>query len=125
MAAVKARGNASTELRLIKLLRAGKISGWRRDVKVLGRPDIAFPKQRIAIFVDGCFWHGCKKHRGIPVQNREFWTSKIERNTSRDKQVGRGLKKLNWQIIRIWEHDLNGKKDTHILKRLKDKLKEN
>ncbi len=67
------------------------------------RPDFANKKEKIAVFVDGCFWHKCPKHYIAPEQNKEFWRNKIERNIERDKKVNRSLKKKGWKVIRIWE----------------------
>lgn len=67
--------------------------------------DIAFPGKRVAVFVDGCFWHGCAEHRGIPTSNREWWMAKIESNKKRDADTDRRLTHLGWLSLRIWEHD--------------------
>jgi len=77
------------------LLRAG-------SVKV--RPDIVFTKRRLAVFVDGCFWHCCPIHGNVPQSNREYWRSKLARNVERDKEVTRALVDCGWSVIRIWEH---------------------
>lgn len=106
MSRVRGHGNAATELRLIKILRTHKIRGWRRRSKIFGRPDFIFPAQRLALFVDGCFWHGCPQHFSIPLQNREFWLRKIERNIKRDKLVRARLRIASWRILRIWQHEL-------------------
>lgn len=108
MAAVKGRGNLTTEIALMKILKKEKITGWRRHYdRVEGRPDFAFPKQRVVVFIDGCFWHGCKKHATIPKTNTKFWEDKIARNKERDRKVNRELKKAGWAVLRIWEHDMN------------------
>jgi len=70
------------------------------------RTDFIFPSQRVAVFVDGCFWHGCPKHCKIPAGNRPFWKKKFAANKSRDRRVNRELRKLGWCVIRIWEHEL-------------------
>ena len=106
MAAVKSRGNKSTELKLIKILRAEKISGWRRNSHSYGKPDLVFPGMKIAVFVDGCFWHGCKRHRSLPTSNKIFWRDKIRRNKERDRKVNRKLRSMKWEVIRIWEHEI-------------------
>ena len=61
------------------------------------------------IFIDSCFWHGCKKHCSLPATREKFWTEKINRNRQRDKEVNKYYKKVDWKIIRIWEHDLKKK----------------
>lgn len=77
--------------------------------KYFGKPDIVLPKHKAAIFVDSCFWHGCKKHCRLPAVRKKFWTEKISGNKKRDKEVGKHYKKIGWRIIRIWEHDLKKK----------------
>jgi DNA mismatch endonuclease (patch repair protein) len=106
MSRVKGRGNRLTELRLIQLFRAHGIAGWRRNSRAFGRPDFVFPHVRIAVFVDGCFWHGCPHHGDIPATNREFWVAKLARNQKRDKLVNRTLKAKGWTPLRIWQHEL-------------------
>jgi DNA mismatch endonuclease, patch repair protein len=73
------------------------------DLRV--RPDLVFVQQRVAIFVDGCFWHGCPQHGRKPRVNEAYWTPKLERNQVRDKRVDAALQKDGWAVIRIWEHD--------------------
>lgn len=70
------------------------------------RPDFVFQKQRVAVFVDGCFWHGCPKHSNLPANNRAFWSRKLAANKARDRRVNRRLRKDGWRVVRIWEHDL-------------------
>ncbi len=110
MAAVRSRGNITTELALVKIFRKTKITGWRRHQKIFGiRPDFVFSKQRIAVFVHGCFWHGCRWHGEIPVSNRKFWREKINMNKNRDRIVNRELKHTGWKVLRFWEHELKKK----------------
>ncbi len=106
MSRVKNRGNLATEVRLVRLLRAYGIKGWRRHLPITGQPDFAFPHARLAVFVDGCFWHGCPEHGSIPVQNRTFWMQKLARNKQRDGEVRRNLKRAGWEVLRIWQHEL-------------------
>jgi len=101
----RASGNQSTELRLIELMSEARISGWRRHSMLFGRPDFVFPKARVAVFVDGCFWHGCSCKR-TPTANSAFWVQKVLTNRSRDRRVSRILRDRGWQVIRIWEHQL-------------------
>ena len=184
MSRIRSRGNKDTELALVGLLRAYKISGWRRHVKVrvaveqsslrsapprsrwlsrlrvasprqgverrkrgntsfglrppspqsgegatlvrhgtpqpstsnpqlAVRPDFVFRKQRMAIFVDGCFWHGCPKHATWPAHRAAWWRRKIEGNKTRDQVVNRALRRAGWRVVRIWEHELQkGKHST-------------
>ena len=74
--------------------------------KYFGKPDMALPKYETVVFVDSCFWHGCKKHGSIPSTRRKFWTEKINRNKARDREVDRYYKKNNWKVIRVWEHEM-------------------
>lgn len=69
------------------------------------RPDVVFPKQRLAIFIDGCFWHGCPIHGTSPVTNRQYWSPKIEENRERDRRNTAELEAEGWTVIRAWEHD--------------------
>lgn len=106
MASIKGKGNKDTELALMEILRRHHITGWRRNQKVFGRPDFVFWRVRCALFVDGCFWHGCPKHCNTPAGNRPFWKKKLAANKARDCRVNRELRKLGWRVVRIWEHDL-------------------
>ncbi|MCX7004236.1 MAG: very short patch repair endonuclease [bacterium] len=110
MAKVRSCGNKSTELKLIYLFRQYSIIGWRRNYKLTGKPDFVFPQKRIAIFVDGCFWHGCPRHCRMPKSNHRFWTNKIVENKQRDLYVNRTLKQSQWSILRLWEHQLGNRK---------------
>ncbi len=95
--------NTGPELRLKKIL---KILGFSYQTKMYGKPDFANIKEKIAVFVDGCFWHRCSKHYTPPKQNKKFWKEKIERNIKRDKEVTQKLRKDGWRVIRVWEHDI-------------------
>lgn len=106
MARVKSRGNRATEMRLIRIFRDFEIKGWRRRAKVFGNPDFIFRAARLAVFVDGCFWHGCPIHGSIPETNREFWRTKLERNGNRDRTVTEILGARGWHVLRIWQHEL-------------------
>ena len=106
MSRIKGKGNKDTELVMIQILRSNHISGWRRNQAVLGKPDFVFSKQKVALFVDGCFWHGCPEHSNMPQNNREFWEKKLQGNKDRDKLVTRELRKMGWKVIRVWEHEL-------------------
>ena len=106
MSRVKGRGNAATELRLIRLFKKHRITGWRRHVVIFGNPDFVFPKIRLAVFVDGCFWHGCPKHESHPSSNRDFWRKKLGRNKGRDHLVNRTLRAKGWRVLRVWQHEL-------------------
>jgi len=109
MERVRSRYNKSTELEFIKVMRGKKITGWRRNYPLLGKPDFVFPKSRVAVFVDGCFWHGCPKHCRMPSSNSDYWADKIGGNIRRDRRVTRKLRAAGWSVIRFWEHDLQNK----------------
>jgi len=106
MAAIKSKANPSTELKVAALFRANGITGWRRHSPIAGRPDFVFPRKRVAIFVDGCFWHGCPQHGREPDSRQAYWGPKLARNKARDRQVTRLLRKLGWTVLRIWHHEL-------------------
>ena len=106
MSRIRGQGNQDTELVLVKLLRQHHITGWRRNQKVFGKPDFLFRRNRLAVFVDGCFWHGCPRCYRRPASNRKFWDAKLARNRERDREVARELRRLGWRVVRIWEHDL-------------------
>jgi DNA mismatch endonuclease, patch repair protein len=102
MAAVRSRGNTTTEMPLAQLLCAAGLNGYRKHWPVAGKPDFAWPGRKIAVFVDGCFWHGCRC-KYLPRTNTEFWRSKIEKNMLRDRRVAEALRREGWKVIRIKE----------------------
>ena len=101
----------SPERILWALIAAMGLSGWKRNSKdVLGCPDVCFPAQKIAIFVDGCFWHGCPIcDRKLPQTNHDYWYKKINRNIERDISHNNELREHGWEVIRIWEHQIKDK----------------
>lgn len=115
MSAIRGRGNKSTELRFLRLLKESKITGWRRHYKIATyRPDFVFLKQRVVVYLDGCFWHGCPLHFNPPQTNVEFWKSKIALNRERDVASNEYLSLKNWRVIRIWEHEIKKNSDVVI-----------
>ena len=145
MARIRSRGKRDTELALARLLRAHGITGWRRQVPISGRarhsvraavlksqngahgvtrpafrvrPDFVFPKHKLAVFVEGCFWHGCPRHATQPKGNAAFWRNKISRNQARDRIVSRTLRRTGWRVLRIWEHELAKKNEARLLRRI-------
>ncbi len=106
MARIKGRGNLSTEMRLIALMRAKGIKGWRRNQRLPGRPDFVFRQEKVAVFVDGCFWHGCPIHYTKPASSANFWSKKVKANKARDRRINRLLRAEGWIVVRIWEHEL-------------------
>lgn len=120
MAAIRSTGNRATELKLAALFREYGITGWRRRQMVFGKPDFIFRQQKIAVFVDGCFWHGCRWHCRRPKARTDFWHPKIAKNQVRDQNVNQMLKSQGWHVIRIWEHAL--REPERILTRLQATL---
>jgi DNA mismatch endonuclease (patch repair protein) len=129
MARVKSRGNASTEIALARAFRRSGVRGWRRHVRVsmetvrgaggggggrhaTVRPDFVFRAERVAVFVDGCFWHACPRHGTSPRGNAVFWRTKLEANRRRDRTTTAALRRRGWKVIRFWEHDVRQRPDT-------------
>lgn len=106
MRSVRGRGNASTELKVVRLFREHKITGWRRHLPLAGKPDFTFPKQRVVVFIDGCFWHGCPAHLRMPASNVDYWQGKVARNMARDARVRTELEEKGWRVLRVWEHEI-------------------
>lgn len=77
---------------------------YRLNARLPGKPDLVFVSARVAVFVDGCFWHGCPQHCRVPATNREYWRRKIARNAERDKAASKALRAEGWRVIRVWEH---------------------
>lgn len=109
MKKVRSKNNKSTELKLIKIFKENDIHGWRRNYNVKGHPDFVFLDKRIAIFVDGCFWHGHECRNTKPKQNQEYWDKKRVRNMQHDIEITQYFENRGWTVIRIWECEL--KKD--------------
>ncbi len=119
MSRIRGRGNKATELALVQVFRDHGITGWRRHQPVFGRPDFVFPALRLAVFVDGCFWHGCPRHSKVPGANRSFWKRKFEANRTRDDLVNLTLRNRGWRVTRIWEHELTKGNQTRLVARLR------
>jgi DNA mismatch endonuclease (patch repair protein) len=69
------------------------------------RPDVAFPRWQVAVFIDGCFWHCCPQHGNIPQRNVDYWVPKLQRNIARDQRIDIGLSRARWRVVRAWEHE--------------------
>ncbi len=128
MAKVRGRGNLTTEEALAKLFRAEGWSGCRRQLPIVGRavygrcrvrPDFVFAARRLAVFVDGCFWHGCPRHGTRPRGNAAFWRAKFRRNQERDRRDSRRLRRAGWKVLRLWEHALKPKARPALLAKLR------
>ena len=120
MRAVKGKGTR-LENRLFSMLAGMGMKGWKKNVdSIIGKPDVAFIRQRVAIFVDGCFWHGCPRcKRKLPRTNRTYWKRKIERNIALAKLYNRRLRTDGWTVIRIWEHEIKTGKLNRKLSQIK------
>ena len=98
------KGTTPERLLAIELRRL-RFKVIENDVSLPGKPDLVLPNQKIAIFVHGCFWHGCPKHGTTPKHNRNWWKAKIESNKKRDVRNARKLRHLGWSVYQIWEHE--------------------
>ena len=116
MKKVRSKNNKSTELKLIQIFKENNIHGWRRNYKVKGHPDFVFLNKKIAIFVDGCFWHGHDCRNTKPKDNQEYWDKKRERNMKHDIEITDYFENRGWTVIRIWECELKNKKALEKLK---------
>ena len=118
MSHIRSKNNKSTELKLIKIFKEYGITGWRRNYNVKGHPDFVFLKKKIAVFVDGCFWHGhkCQKHK--PEDNSEYWHKKIKYNKTHDKETTKFFQLRGWSVIRIWECELKKKNKRKVAEKL-------
>ena len=107
MSAIPSRGNRTTELRFAMALVRSRVRGWRLNARdVIGKPDFFFPLERLAVFCDGCFWHGCERCGHIPRRNHQFWAYKISRNRQRDCDTNLSLAAQEFGVLRLWEHEL-------------------
>ena len=108
MAAIRGKGNRTTEARFRAMLVRAGVRGWTMQTKgINGKPDFYFPKNKVAVFIDGCFWHGCPQCGHVPNVNRPFWQAKIERNQKRDRDTDEYLQQLGIGAVRFWEHELH------------------
>lgn len=123
MKKVRSRNNKSTELKLIQVFRENSIKRWRRGYPVKGHPDFVFLDKKIAVFVDGCFWHGHDCRNTRPADHAEYWAKKRERNIRHDKEVTAMFEQRGWRVIRIWECELK-KKNRELLLRKIESLKD-
>jgi DNA mismatch endonuclease (patch repair protein) len=122
MRKVRSKGNKSTELQLIALFRKNNISGWRRNYQVKGHPDFVFFDKKVAVFVDGCFWHGHDCRNTRPKENEEYWAKKRERNIQHDKEITAIFESRGWTVMRIWECELKKKNLSVTISKLRSAL---
>ncbi|WP_206438174.1 hypothetical protein [Burkholderia stagnalis] len=130
MASIRGRGNKTTEVAFVELLRAAAIVGWRRHLEIslkplqdgharqargahpskrraaTVRPDFVFRAAKLAVFLDGCFWHKCPIHFKAPVRNEHYWNWKINANVVRDRRIDTALKAAGWRVLHFWEHEM-------------------
>lgn len=121
MSQIKSK-DTKPELCLRKILLLSKIKNFRTNYVLPGKPDLVFAKNKLAIFIDGCFWHKCPKCFVKPATRSKFWEEKIKKNVSRDKEINKTIRGLGWKILRFWEHEINmnpGKVVKKIAKKLK------
>ena len=116
MSRIRSKGNKTTELSLVSELRRLGINGWRRHISVSAqdfcvKPDFVFASEKVAIFVDGCFWHCCPIHGTSPKSNRDFWKKKLLSNKIRDLRVNDALQKSGWRVLRFWEHETKSRSE--------------
>lgn len=123
MASVRSTGNRSTEAKLRGILVRAGLRSWKLQRKELpGSPDVVFPRRKLAVFVDGCFWHGCSRCYRRPKSSRDYWDAKVARNIARDRRVDRDLRRLGWTPVRLWEHQV-AKEPAACLERLRISLR--
>ncbi len=123
MRAIKSKNTKTTELKMMEIFKELHIKGWRRTYPLIGKPDFVFPKKRIAVFVDGCFWHGHDCRNVTPSANANFWNTKRDYNRKHDQIVTETLIKKNWTVIRIWECELKRKNREKLLEKINILLK--
>jgi DNA mismatch endonuclease (patch repair protein) len=113
MRAIRSHGNLTTEIRLAAMMSDAGLAGWTSQSRLMGSiPDFIFPARRLAIFVDGCFWHGCPEHYQPPATRTAWWEAKIGRNRERDRAIVVRLSLSGWRTVRIWEHELDDREGT-------------
>jgi DNA mismatch endonuclease Vsr len=106
MAAVPSE-RTSLEQTLASFMWAAGVRGWRRTIRVeRTRPDFAFPRHQLAVFVDGCFWHGCPQCCRRPATNTLYWHTKLDRNIERDREQTERLEHAGWSVLRLWGHEV-------------------
>jgi DNA mismatch endonuclease (patch repair protein) len=99
--------NTRPEILLRRALFAAGVRGYRLHAKLPGRPDVVFLKARLAVFVDGCFWHQCRGCKiPVPRSNRAYWAPKLARNIARDRRNNVQLRALGWSVLHLWEHQV-------------------
>lgn len=122
MSRIRGRGNRSTEVAFRMLLVRSGVRGWVLDSQLFStRPDVYFPRKRLAIFLDGCFWHFCPSCGRLPTIRQDFWSQKFSSNKRRDRRDVARLKRHGIRAVRIWEHEL---KDGNWINKLSELLQD-
>ncbi|WP_256096879.1 very short patch repair endonuclease [Streptomyces agglomeratus] len=110
--------DTAAEIAVRKLLHAAGLR-YRVNVPVPGMPrrtiDIVFGRAKIAVFLDGCFWHGCPQHATQPKSNAEWWRTKLEKNMARDRETTEHLETQGWTVLRFWEHEATPEVAAHVI----------
>lgn len=106
MKKIKGKGNLSTEVKLMQIFKKNGITGWQRNYPAIGKPDFVFLDKRIAVFADGCFWHGHSCRNIIPKQNANYWNKKRKNNIDRDRKISLLFARRGWEVLRFWECDI-------------------
>ncbi len=118
MGAVKGK-DTLLELEFCEKLKGEGLRFSRNVASLPGKPDVVFKNRELAIFLDGCFWHGCKQHYKAPQSNRFFWQAKIEGNIRRGKYISKFYKDMGWKVLRFWQHDIEARPEKLVLKIIK------
>lgn len=118
MSRVRGRGNLSTEMRFKLYAKDAGLTGSRRHVSLPGTPDFVFRRERICVFVHGCFWHGCAHCYTAPASNAEFWKKKVEDNRARDRRVAKQLGDAGWKVVTVWECQLKKRRHVRVFRSL-------
>jgi DNA mismatch endonuclease (patch repair protein) len=121
MRAVKGR-DTSIEKKVRSALWIRGLRFRKNDKRIVGKPDIVFPRSKLVVFLDSCFWHGCPLHLRRPKSNQDYWQKKVARNMLRDTQVTFACTELGWTVLRIWEHELKENFDSCI-KLIEDRVR--
>jgi DNA mismatch endonuclease (patch repair protein) len=100
--------NTKLELSLRRELWRSGVHRYRINMKIKGKPDILFPKEKVAVFIDGCFWHGCPRCYTRPKSNQAYWDNKKIENIARDRRVDNYLAGQGFKVVRLWEHEIIG-----------------
>jgi DNA mismatch endonuclease (patch repair protein) len=117
MSRIRSKGNFTTERRMATLLRSTGLSGWRRHFPIDGHPDFAWPHDKVALFVDGCFWHGHNCNRNLsPKTNADVWAEKIKHTRARDLRTRRRLHSQGWHVLRVWECQITSQRHNFLAK---------